>query len=34
MLLVICSTAGLPYQKQTNWLKKPRELRLYRPEGR
>ena len=27
-------TAGLPYQKQTNWLKKPRELRLYRPEGR
>jgi len=27
-------TAGLPYQKQTDWLKKPRELRLYRPEGR
>jgi len=27
-------TVGLPYQKQTNWLKKPREIRLYKPEGR
>ncbi len=27
-------TVGLPYQKQTSWLKKPREIRLYKPEGR
>ena len=26
--------AGLPYQQQTSWLKKPREIQLYRPEGR
>lgn len=26
--------AGLPYQLQTNWLKKPREITLYKPEGR